>query len=311
MARDLVQSNVAPLLVVANPRAGHGRGARRAAELSAALQAAGRAFELVRTRGPGHATELAAGARAGVVAVGGDGTVHEVLNGLRSRDGVLGPLSVLPAGSGDDFAANAGFAPDAAALVDRLRVGTPRAVDVGLAEFRCELGTLRRRFANDAGLGFEADVVAAAANARWLRGRPLYVVATLRALARQRLVDCELDCELAGTTTTTRSRLLFASACNGARVGGGLPFAPDARLDDGLLDLLQVTAASRRATVALLLRLLGRRHLRDPRARLQRCARATLRPAAPLPLAMDGELVARAVTQLQVGVAAERLLLAG
>lgn len=311
MARDFVQSNVTPLLVIANPRAGHGRGERRAAELERALVAARLPFVLARTDGPGHATALAATATGTVVAVGGDGTVHEVVNGLPLREGVLGPLAVLPAGSGDDFARNAGFTRSAATLVTRLRTGERRAIDFGTAMVECEHGSLQRRFANNAGLGFEAEVVAAAAAARWLRGQPLYLAATLQAVRRQRLVDCELTCTDAGVTTTTRLPLLFASACNGARVGGGLRFAPDARLDDGRLDLLQVTATSRRATLALLWRLLRARHVGDPRVRLQRCARIGLRPVAPMPLAMDGELVAREVLRLEVATGNGRLHLTG
>ncbi|MBL8729051.1 MAG: hypothetical protein JNM25_11510 [Planctomycetes bacterium] len=309
MARDFVQSNVTPLLVIANPRAGRGRGGPRAEELTRALRAADLPFTLAHSNGPGHATALAAGAPGGVVAVGGDGSVHEILNGLPARGGMLGPLAVLPAGSGDDFAGAAGFPRSAAALVERLRAGTVRAIDVGTAEFDCEHGRMRRRFANNAGLGFEAAVVAAAANARWLRGRPLYLAATLQAVRHQRLVDCELDYTIDGTTTTTRLPLLFVSACNGNRVGGGLPFVPGARLDDGQLDVLQVTAASRRATLVLLWRLLRARHGSDARVRLARCTQLAVRPATPLPLAMDGELVARSVTRARLGIDAARLWL--
>lgn len=311
MARDFVQSNVTPLLVIANPRAGHGRGARRAAELERALAAAGLPFTLARTDGPGDATALAAAATGTVIAVGGDGTVHEVLNGLPLRAGALGPLAVLPAGSGDDFARNAGFPRAAAALVERLRAGRPRAIDFGTATYDCELGTVHRRFANNAGLGFEADVVAAAAAARWLRGQPLYVAATLQAVRSQRPIDCGLQCTNGTASVTTQLPLLFASACNGPRVGGGLRFAPDARLDDGRLDLLQVTAASRRATLALLWRLLRGRHVRDPRVRLGQWTRVVLQPTAPMPLAMDGELVARSVRRLELAIGAARLHLAG
>ncbi len=309
MARDFVQSNVTPLLVIANARSGHGRGARRADALARALRAAGLPFTLAHTNGPGHATALAATAPGGVVAVGGDGTVHEVVNGLLPRGAVLGPLAVLPAGSGDDFASDAGApsAPDE--LVQRLRQGTLRTIDVGSAEFDGEGGPQQRRFANNAGLGFEAQVVAAAGNARWLRGRPLYLAATLQAVQHQRQVDCELVYTTDGETTTVRQPILFVSTCNGSRVGGGLPFVPGARLDDGQLDVLQVSSPSRRATLVLLWRLLRARHGRDRRVRLLRCSQLTVRPATPMPLAMDGELVAHRVTRLQLGIDPLRLAL--
>ncbi|MBX3462583.1 MAG: diacylglycerol kinase family lipid kinase [Planctomycetes bacterium] len=301
--------NAQPLWVIANPRAGRGRGARRGERLAAALRAARMPFELRRTDGPGHAQALASAAPGGVVAVGGDGTVHEVLNGLRPHGDRLGPLSVLAAGSGNDFARNAGFPRAASALVARLGAGTTRTIDVGVATYDDGRATHRRRFANDAGIGFEADVLAAAAGLRWPRGRLLYVLATLRALRRQRPVDCRVDAAADGPPPAA-GPLLFASACNGPRVGGGLPFAPAARLDDGLLDLLCVRSTTPWATFGLLLRLLANRHLADARARILRCPRAVLTPADPLPLAMDGERIADAVTRLEVGIAPERLLLA-
>jgi diacylglycerol kinase family enzyme len=309
MTRDFVQANVPPLLVIANVRAGRGRGARRTDELVRALRAAGVPFSLEVTDAPGHATALAAGAGGGVLAVGGDGTVHEVVNGLVARDGLLGPLAVLAAGSGDDFAGHAGFPRSPVALVERLRAGRVRPIDVGTAEIDCEHGRLQRRFANNAGLGFEAMVVDAALRARFLRGRPLYLAATLQAVRHQQLVDCELDFVSGGVRTSTRRSLLFVSICNGARVGGGLPFAPDARLDDGQLDVLQVTAPSRRATLVLLWRLLRARHGRDARVQLTRCTQLTVRPDAAMPLAMDGELVARQVTRVRLGLDAARLAL--
>lgn len=311
MARDLAEVNVAPLLVVANPRAGRGRAGARAEALARALAAAGVPFTLARTNAPGHATELAAGAAGTVVAVGGDGTVHEVLNGLVARDGRLGPLAVLPAGSGDDFAANAGFTASIPALVDRLRDGSTRAVDFGVAHLQTEDGPAERRFANNAGLGFDAEVVREAHAGSWLRGRARYLAATLRALRRQRTFACELVCTGPHGSTTLAGPVLFVSTCNGERVGGGLPFAPGARIDDGLLHALRVTAPTRRATVALLLRLLRRRHLADPRVRLDSGHRIDVSAAVPMPLALDGELVAAAVSTLRLEVRAGRLLLAG
>lgn len=311
MARDLGEANVTPLLVVANPRAGRGRAGARAEALARALEAAGVPFALATTNARGHATELAAGAAGTVVAVGGDGTVHEVLNGLVARDGHLGPLAVLPAGSGDDFAANAGCAPSIATLVARLRDGTTRAVDFGIARFATARGPAERRFANNAGLGFDAEVVREAHAGRRLRGRALYLAATLRALRRQRAVACDVVTTDRHGSTTVAGPVLFVSTCNGERVGGGLPFAPGARVDDGLLHVLRVTAPTRGATVSLLLRLLRRRHLADPRVRLDPGRRIDVLPHEPMPLALDGELVADAVTSLQLEVQAGRLLLVG
>ena len=302
--------NPEPLLVIVNPRAGGGTGRRRASLLVAELRRANLPFVEHTTAGANHATELARRAAGTVVVVGGDGTVHEVVNGLPPRGGTLGPLAVFAAGRGNDFAANAGFASDPRDFVHRLARAATRRIDVGIASVECEHGPLRRRFVNDAGLGFEAQVAAAAQRGWWLRGLPLYVAATLRALWRQRTVECDLEYSAPDAAVRENLPILFASTCNGPRVGGGLFFAPDARLDDRALDVVRVTARSRRATLALFMRLLRRRHLDDERVRLVRCATATMTPSEPLPLVMDGEVVAHRATRVATAIAPESLVVA-
>lgn len=300
-----------PVLLVTNPRAGGGRAAKRAGQLAAALAAAGVPFTERRTERPGDATALAAAASGVVVAIGGDGTVHEAVNGLRTRDGVVGPFAALAAGSGNDFAANVGMPDDPRELAARLQRRALRAIDCGRVDLDCEHGRLQRRFVNDAGLGFEADVVLAAAGARWLRGMPLYLAATLRAVRRQRVVPCELTYANGDEVAREALPILFASACNGRRVGGGLHFAPDARLDDGLVDVLRVTAPSRFATLALLVRLVRKRHGSDRRVRLERCREVVMKPAEPLPVTLDGEVVAHRATRLVARIGTEKLVLIG
>jgi diacylglycerol kinase family enzyme len=309
MPRDHDGSNQGPLLIIANPRAGQGRGRRRAELLERELGRNGLSWTIAFTQHKGHAQQLAAHATGPIVVVGGDGTVHEVVNGLEPRGGLLGPLAVLPGGSGDDFAANAQFPADPGALAARLRAAKLRTVDVGVADIDCEHGRLRRRFVNNLGFGFDAEVAITAAKARWLRGRWLYLAATLAALRRQRSVDCALHFDGVDGRVDEQRPLLFASCCNGGRVGGGLPFSPDARIDDGLFDVLAVTSSSRACTLALLLRLLWRRHMLDPRVHLVRCSAATIVPSLPMACAMDGEGVAMQASTVRIGVADERLLL--
>lgn len=296
-----------PLTVVVNPVAGGGRARRRAEALQHALAAAGVPLVVQTTTRRGDAQRFAAEAPAAVLAVGGDGTVHEVLNGLRPCDGRFGPLAVLPSGSGDDFAAAAGFAAEPEVLVQRLRTGSVRAVDCGEATFSTGAGERVERFVNDVGVGFEADVVRAIQGLP-LRGKPLYLTATLRALWRQRSFTAELVRD--GAAAPARP-LLFATFCNVPAIGGGLPFAPDARLDDGRLDLLEVAATSRLGTLSLLGKLVRKRHLADPRVRASTVTAATVRCSRPVPLAMDGEFVAADVTALAVRTMAHALLLCG
>jgi diacylglycerol kinase family enzyme len=105
--------------------------------------------------------------------------------------------------------------------------------------------------------------------------------------------------------------LLLVSACNGRRIGGGLPMAPAARLDDRRLDAVCVASRSRLHTATLLARLARGRHLRDPGVRLVRCRSATFRPRRPIPVALDGEVVARQATLVRLAMAPEPLALLG
>jgi diacylglycerol kinase family enzyme len=305
MSRDFLSTD-RPLRVVVNPSAGRGRARRRGDELSKALAHSDLPHERFDTNGHGDAVRFAATAPGPVVVVGGDGTVHEVLNGLPCRDGRFGPIAVLPSGSGDDFASSAGFAARPAELVERLRHGTLRTVDCGDAVLTTATGVVTRRFANELSVGFEADVMRAVAGVP-LRGRALYLLATLRALVRQRPFAAEVECD--GAPAAARP-LLLASFCNSRRVGGGLPFVPHARLDDGRLDLIEVAATTRLGTLALLGKLVRQEHLADPRVRTTPLVAAVVRVDQPLAVVTDGEIV-EGVRELRVRVVAGSLVLWG
>jgi hypothetical protein len=174
-----------PFLIV-NPRSGRGRHGRD--HLGADLERLRRAFadhglavEVAVTERPGHATELARNAGGDpVVAVGGDGTVHEVLQGLDLQAQRLG---IIPAGSGDDFAWQHGLGGGIEAAVARIAAGRERLVDVG----QWEAG----RFHNNLGFGFEAEVNRLSHRVRIVRGPALYFVALARALATLRTYELE------------------------------------------------------------------------------------------------------------------------
>ena len=298
-----------PLTVVVNPVAGGGRARRRAEALERELRKAQVPFDVRETAARGDARRFAGEAgRSAVVAVGGDGTVHEVLDGLRPQGDVLGPLAVLPAGSGDDFAAATGFDRRPDRLVARLREGTERRIDCGVATLiRSDGSEHRERFVDDVGIGFVADVVQAIRGVP-LRGKLLYLTATLRALARLRPIEAEFA--LDGGARATR-RCLLVSLCNVPAIGGGLPFAPDARLDDGRLDLVEIAATSRLGTLSLLGKLLRRRHRDDARVRCTTFQEARLRFPLPAPISMDGELIATDATALHVATLPRALRLVG
>jgi YegS/Rv2252/BmrU family lipid kinase len=229
-------------LIIVNPTAGGGRAGRLIGWLRERLERRGEA-RLEITAHAGDAEELAAnGARTGhdrVVAVGGDGTVQEVANGLARATGSTTSLGIVPMGAGNDLARSMGLPRDpAAAWTVAIGAGT-RAIDLLLATD----GAGRTRwFGSAGGIGFDAQVASAMTTRRgWQRGQAGYLLTTLSELRRfsNRPVELTLD------GSTASHQVLFIAIANGEYYGGGMRIAPGASLDDGLLDLCVVGDLSR------------------------------------------------------------------
>jgi diacylglycerol kinase (ATP) len=248
---------LAPLVIV-NPVAGGGRAARLVPWLSDRLATRADA-RIVVTRRRGDAEALVGEAAAShdrIVVAGGDGTVQEVVNGILAADATA-ELGVVPVGSGNDLARTLGLPGDPGAAWTVALGATTRRIDLG----RAESGDGRRWFASVGGIGFDGQVAAAMAQRRvWQRGRPGYLATTLVELRRfqNRTVTVTVDGE-----RTDHEALLLAVA-NGAWYGGGMWIAPDARVDDGFLDLCIVGNVSRLTALRQLANLYRGTHIRHP-----------------------------------------------
>jgi diacylglycerol kinase (ATP) len=286
--------------VVVNPASGGGRTARLWRSLPARLRSAGLHFEAAETSGPGSATELARGAAAAgwplVVAVGGDGTVNEVVNGLVQADGPSrATLGVIMAGRGRDTAGNLGIARDHEAAIRRLVHGDEILVDLGVAEWPTGA---RRVFLNSAGAGFDAAAAARAVSIR-MPGTVPYLLGALGALRAHRAVPAtvRLDGQLAWTGSMT-----MVAVANGPRFGGGMRIAPAARPDDGLLDLIVVGDLPRWELLAWLPTVYWGAHLRHARVRAAQGRSVEVETEVPVPVHLDGELAG--TTPLRITVRA-------
>ncbi|MGH7384960.1 MAG: diacylglycerol/lipid kinase family protein, partial [Candidatus Rokuibacteriota bacterium] len=211
-----------------NPAAGGGRTRRLWPALRATLSRLRFAFEVAETRGPGHAATLAAeAARARVplvVAVGGDGTLNEVVNGiappLEEHPVTLGALMT---GRGRDACRNLGLARDPLRAAHRLVDGRVVSRDVGLARWPGG----QRFFLGWAGAGFDAVVAARAGGG----GRLIYLRAVVTSLRTYRTAVMSLRLDEMDTWAGPAASVVV---CNGASFGGGMRIAPGARPDDGL-----------------------------------------------------------------------------
>ena len=268
--------------VIFNPTAGKNRASRRLRNLQ--KDWAGR-VDFLPTQGPGHAVELARQAALNgyriVTAAGGDGTVHEVVNGLllAQRPDVL--FALVPIGSANDFAHS----------LDWHRASHPGpvcTVDVGVIR---EPAGREKYFICCLGLGFNGAVTLESRKVRSLQGMALYGLATLRALWYH------YRCPTMEVTLDDAPPLLLPTLSFSALLGrreGGFVLAPEAKLDDGLFDFIHARDLSRLEVLNFLPRLaLFGPPTHHPKLLLGRCRRARLTSPEPLTVHLDGEFFAR------------------
>jgi len=260
----------------------------------------GWAVQLERTEGPGHGTELAArAARAGVervVAIGGDGTVHDVANGLLRHGGDV-QLGVVPIGTGNDFAKLVGLyrhSPERA--VRRLVTARVVAFDVGRA--------LGEYFVNSIGFGFGPEVVRVRNAMPGLSGFLSYLVPVVRAFAGFRPPRFEVRAP--GFAET--GYMMMVEVCNGTTAGGSYKFAPGADPGDGRLDVCLVRRVSLPRFLVAVPRVMRGAHTGMREVTLFQAREVTIRSLeAPLLLHLDGELRAPGVHECAVRVEPARL----
>ncbi len=274
-----------------NPASGRGRGARRIGAIREAFARYG--FTDVRgTERTGDEARLVTEAIADgvetIVVAGGDGTFSKCAVTL-ARAGSPARMAILAAGTGNDFAKNLGLDPrDPARLARLIAQGAPdRLVDLMRADDRW--------FINVVGFGFDVAVLAASNRTAWLKGPVVYVAHAVRQLFSFEGVHFSVDGE------PPRSRLL-AAISNGRSFGGTFTIAPDARVDDGLLDAVLIDDVAPLARVPLLAGVLRGTHLRSPHCSHRRAPRFTLTFDAPPWMDADGELVRAAGPVVELAV---------
>lgn len=241
---------------------------------------------------PTHATELARqAAEAGyerVIALGGDGTVHEVVNGLMQVPAEKRPiLGVVPVGSGNDFAHAIGIPTDPAEALQVALNADPKPVDI--VHVQSPDGEIDEYFDNTLGIGFDTIVTIRSHQLPLLRGFLMYLAAVLQTIALNhqgvyyRLETDNGLLELNG---------LMVVACNGGREGGGFLLSPEFSLTDGKLDIIAVEKVSRLMMLRLLPEFIRGTHLGFKQVHFTRTSRLTITASAPLYIHADGEILA-------------------
>ena len=272
-----------------NPAAENGSTGRRWPKLARRAGSLGLRGDALFSERPGQLGELARAAADGgaslLVAVGGDGTVNEVAQGLAGRDGV--ELAVIPRGTGWDFARTYGIPRRLEQAVAVALEGRARTVDLGRARYRTWAGSeAESYFANIASAGMSGAIAKRANDtSKALGGKVSYLWATLAVFSRWR--NDEVRVTVDGETRSGPMHDVVVA--NGRYFGGGMMICPEAEPDDGLLDVLTVGDLTKRDLLLTLPKTYRGRHLPHPKAELLRGALVEIETAAPLPVELDGE----------------------
>jgi YegS/Rv2252/BmrU family lipid kinase len=281
------------MVVIANPRAGRGKVAAELAEVERVLKDGGLEYRIVRTTHPGHATQAAREALEGgeryLVAAGGDGTIHEVVNGMMDGDRPVATdavLGVLASGSGCDFVKSFGLPADAVEGARHLAGAQVRRVDVG--KITCAAGSAQivRYFPNIAEAGLGAAVVARACGLPGFLGPAKYFCGFWLTLPGFRPGTVRLDAD--GEAFQWSAYNVVVANCR--FYGGGMQISPKSKPDDGALDVL-VMVGPKSDAFTTLPKVYRGTHLPHRNIVELRASRVRIETDPPFPVEADGEIV--------------------
>jgi YegS/Rv2252/BmrU family lipid kinase len=264
-------------VLLVNPSAGGGRTADLVPQLETALRARGIEHRVVLTEDLDHGCSVArTAADVGEVPVvmSGDGLIGQVGGALAESGATMG---MIPAGRGNDLARVLGIPADLEGAADVLAAGTVREIDVGEVN--------GRRFLGIASCGFDSDANRIANEAKWFRGNLVYAYAALRTLAAWKPAHFTLIID--GNRRQVRG--YSVAAANSQAYGGGMFIAPDARLDDGLLDIVTTGEVGKLRFLAHLPRVFKGTHITNPEVAVHRGAEVRIEADRPFAVYADGD----------------------
>lgn len=265
--------------IIANPIAGGGKSARALEIVKKILDTEDKAYSIHWTQFPGHGEEIAAELEPRsetIVAIGGDGTVMEVLNGVESPETKVG---IIPAGMGNDLARCLGIPEEVSQATEVLINGERVPIDLGDDD---------GKLFNFMGVGFPADVVRNVENIRngFTRGKPVYLLGLLRSIGSLSAYDIKLEVD--GELKTRKASAVFVASCR--YTGGGIDLIPHADYRDGLLDVAIIKEVGRMELVMALRKVYSGNHVNHPKIEFFRGRSVSLKSRDSLPEMLDGDL---------------------
>ncbi|MBF88570.1 MAG: hypothetical protein CMG75_02740 [Candidatus Marinimicrobia bacterium] len=273
------------IIILVNPQGGNKKGPKIVRDVVPILENSNIKFEIIQTEYKGHAEKLSQELDleevCGLCQIGGDGTFHELVNGLLSReDGKKVPLGYIPGGTGNSFMYDLECLEPLEAI-KRIIKGETKQIDV----VEVMMPNEKIFCINIVGWGMVTDINIAAEKLRWMKGQRYNIMTVLHALklkkrSAQILID---DQEING-------KFLFAIACNTKHTGRGMKMAPKSELNDGLIDLILVRNASRIKLLQMFPKIFDGSHIEDPIVEYYQVKSFSIMPSDDEFLNLDGEL---------------------
>lgn len=267
--------------IIVNPWSGEGKKKKLHARAIAYFQKLGQEVRVVASERPGQIKEIAHSltreGKGDVVVIGGDGTLHDALNGFTNFDKCA--LGLIPAGTGNDFAAAANIPSEPEAAVELIVKGAPRYTEF----MQLPRGV---RGLNVAGTGIDVEILRRCRASKWLRGKLQYLISLIISLIKFKNYD--LTVRVNGREV--RYKTLIACVGNGFRFGGGIRMCPQAVLGDNLLDFVAVDNVKKSRILPAFIKLMQGRILEEKFSRFERCDHIEIFSERPLTVQVDGEL---------------------
>ena len=283
-------------ILTVNPHGGTKQGPLLLKKVKPIFDAAGAELFIIETTFAGHAQELAnqlnLSAYDGFIGIGGDGTLHEITNGMLSRyDGNKIPIGIIPGGSGNSYMHDLNLT-DPLKAAKAIINGKTRALDTA----KVEVNHIIKYSNNMIGWGLVTDVGNQAEHFRWL-GTNRYTILSVVEVLRHKSRPAKLIMD----DKKIEDEFTFIIACNSIHVGKGMKMAPKARLDDGLIDLIVIrSGVSRTRLLQVLPKLFDGSHINEPELEYYQTSQFSLIPETDEILNIDGEIMGS--TPIQVNV---------
>jgi len=280
-------------LIIFNPKSGGGRALKFLPSIESYFQTQGMAYQIMHTTHSGHAKsllqEIDLSDYTGVIAAGGDGTLFEVVNGLMShKPEKRVPLGVIPVGTGNAFARELRLKPtDWQAGIDLIQQQKTQTIDLGHVQTPQD----DFYFINIVGMGFVVDAGRSTIRIKKL-GKSAYTLATLWETAKLKKHPMKLTItDEYDQTEVIDQELVFVEVANSRYTGTSFLIAPEAKIDDGLLDVIILKKLSRLKILKLFPTIYSGKHINYPEVETRKIKSISIESQTPMPLMPDGEFL--------------------